>query len=426
MRTRGRAVVLVLAVAVSAAALEATEPAGAALLIRDARVFDGRADRLSGPVDLLIVEDRIGLVSTRPLPVPDGARVLEAGGRVLMPGLIDAHVRLLPGAGDPTRDPAYEAARAAAALRDVLARGFTSVRDLSGGAAGLARAIDEGLVPGPRVWAAGAPGPLGRRTQLDLGLPPGLRGDLVAAAREGLRRGGAFVAVQAGGGLAPDEPPLDVVDLLPEELSALARTASDWGTYASVAAYSPEGARRAVEAGARCVDHGHLLDEPTLRLLAERGVFLTAAAPTPADDGSYGPRGEQALEHFDRVMSLARDLQVRVAFASGLPLELLARQPRALEARAAWVAPVNVLRQATSINGELLALSGRRSPHRGPIGVVEEGALADLLIVDGDPLADLSALARDPARTIRAIVQGGRVVKDELSRPAGAVVGAAR
>lgn len=413
---RGRSVVAVVLAAAAAGgvAVARTGVESSALLIRDVRVFDGRSERPSAPSDVLVVDDRIGLVSPKPLPVPDGARVLEGRGRVLMPGLIDAHVRLLA----PGDDPAYASLRAARALQDMLARGFTSVRVLDARALGLARAIGEGLAPGPRLWVAA--GPVGRGARSDLGLPPGLRVDLVAAARDALNRGGAFVAVQAGGGLAPHEPPLDVVDLSPDELSALARTAEDWGTYASVAAYSAEGARRAVEAGAACVDHGHLIDAPTMRLLAERGAFLSTAAPAVID----GPRAEQALEHFDRAMALARDLGARAPFASGLPVDALERQSCALEQRTAWFSPVQVLGQATSVAGELLLRSGRRSPHRGPIGVVEEGALADLLIVDGDPLADLSGLARDPQRTIRAIVQGGRVVKDDLAPRGGTVAGA--
>lgn len=409
MRARWVVALSLVTAAATAAALEAREssrPAGQALLVRRARVFDGRSERLSPPTDVLVVEDRIGLISAAPLQAPDGAVVIDAGGRVLMPGLIDAHVRLL----SEGEDPGYAALRAAAALSDMLRRGFTSARDLGGGADGLRRAVDEGLIEGPRLLVAG--GPVGRgRAPSPLALPPGLSGDAVlVAAREALRGGAALLGVRAGGGLGRDAPPLDVVELTRDELTALVRTASDWGTYASVAAYSAEGARRAVEAGARCVDHGHLLDAPTLRLLAERGVFLSAARPAPCD----GPRAEQALEHLDRVMTLARELGVRVAFGTDLPLDLLSRQSEELEARTAWFSPLQVLRQATSINGDLLALAGRRSPYRGPLGVVEEGALADLLLVDGDPLQDLTGLARDPARTIRVVVKGGRVLKDDL------------
>lgn len=421
-------------------------PAQEEILFRDVRIFDGRSEQLSAARDVLVRGARIARISAESIEAGADTLVLDGGGRTLMPGLIDAHTHILfatvPQAVALTSDLGYLTVAAVRAAEDWLMQGFTSVRDLGGPALGLKRGIDQGLVPGPRVWPAGAMisqtgGHGDFRLPTEMPSPPGSftyaeRIGATAIAdgpdevrrrvREQLALGASQIKLMAGGGVSSHYDPLDVTQYSVAELRAAVEAAENWGTYVTVHAYTPRAARQAIEAGVRCIDHGHLLDEETARLMAEHGVWWSLQPFTAEDAGQRFPEGSpgwikerQVRTGTDRAFELARRFGIRMAYGSDVLFtpERSATLGRELLKLSRWFTPAEALVLATSANAELLALSGPRNPYPGPVGVVEEGALADLLLVDGNPLDDLALLA-DPHRTLRVIVKDGRVHKNTL------------
>jgi imidazolonepropionase-like amidohydrolase len=407
-------------------------------LFTDVRIFDGRSARLSPPSTVLVTGNRIARIATgsRAFEAP-GAVVVDGRGGTLLPGLVDTHVHLTIAMFPPRiadSDRGYVDALALAGACRMLLRGFTSVRDMGGPAMGLKQAIDEGFAAGPRIYPSGAVitttgghadarGPLDPPTESG-GTPyPTERAGwfsradgesaVLVAAREQLRLGATQIKVMAGGGVGSPRTPLDLLAFRPDELRAAVDAARDRGTYVAAHIYTSEGIRRALEAGVMSIEHGHLIDEPTMRLLAEKGAFLSTQAyiffaergPVPPEQR---PKLLQAREGADRMFGLAKKLDARLPFSTDMagPLSWQAQQNREFGARARWFTPAEILRQATSDGAALLALSGPRDPYPGPRGAIAEGAVADLLLVDGDPLADLSLMER-PETSLRVVMKDG-------------------
>ncbi len=252
--------------------------------------------------------------------------VIAGEGRTLMPGLIDAHVHMvmstLPIALMMTSDPNYSMLRTGKAATEMLMRGFTSVRDLGGPTFGLKRAIDEGFIAGPRIWPCGATisqtsGHGDFRTVLDLPrsddapLHPTERLGFTAIAdgvpevlrrtREQLMQGASQIKLMAGGGVASSFDPLDVTQFTEEEIHAAVQAAGSWGTYVTVHAYTPDAVQTAIRAGVRCIDHGQLLDEETVKIMADKGIWwslqpFTDDGPSAFAEGS--PNRIKQLEMF--------------------------------------------------------------------------------------------------------------------------------
>ena len=463
---------LALAVAMGAGieAGHAAEPAPsnstADIIIRNVRVFDGRSAELRSGAEIVI---RGGLIVAirESAAAPAGAnpaaaepaRIIDAGGRIAMPGLIDAHVHPTIAVGLSAlrdNDPNYVAARSGVEARQILMRGFTTIRDMGGPAFGLKQAIDEGLLEGPRIFPSGAivsqtsghgdfrqrtspsrrfgdaPDPLER---LGYGLVADGPDEVAAAVREQLRLGATQIKLAAGGGISSAFDPIDSVQYFDSELRAAVQAAADWGTYVAVHAYTPMAIRRSVEAGVRSIEHAHLIDDATMKLIAERGVFKTPQAwvfsgafapssgappgavpgppPTPTQLAQRA-KSQLVSSGLDRMMQLAKKHGVRVAFGTDVfgGSRIFAMESREFGARLKWFSSLEILRQATSINGELLALSGPRNGY-GRLGVLEAGALADLLIIDGNPLEDIRVL-EDPEKNLRLIMKDGSVFKSSL------------
>ncbi|HYO43291.1 MAG TPA: amidohydrolase family protein [Candidatus Limnocylindrales bacterium] len=412
-------------------------------MFANVRVFDGQGYELSPPSWVLVRDSVIERISTAPIAATvDAVDLIDGTDRVLMPGLIDAHAHTMMAAVPlpvaMTADFAYLTLVASTDARNTLLRGFTSVRDVGGPAFGLKRAIDEGVVPGPRIWPAGATisqtGGHG-----DFRLPYEVPADPTTGlshlerlgfsaiadspdavrlrAREQLRQGASHLKLMAGGGVASSYDPLDVAQYTEAEIRAAVEAAENWGTYVTVHAYTPRAIRMAVEAGVRCVEHGQLMDDATAALLAERGVWLCLqpflddedAIPVPA--ASRGKMLEMSAGT-DTAYALARKHGVKTAWGTDCLFDagLATKQGKQLAKLTRWYTPAEVLRMGTSGNAELLALSGLRSPYAGRLGVVEEGAIADLILVDGDPLAEISLIAR-PDEAFLAIMKGGDLVK---------------
>jgi imidazolonepropionase-like amidohydrolase len=221
--------------------------------------------------------------------------------------------------------------------------------------------------------------------------------------------------------VASPHSPLDATTFTEAELRAAVEAAENWGTYVTVHAYTPTSIQRAIAAGVKCIEHGHLMDEPTARLIAEKGVWLSTQV-FPDEMADAFPPGsserEKAMEVFagtDRTIALAKKYKIKTAFGTDILFSPgLAHLHGALLAKwVKWYTPAEILVMATATNAELLALSGKRNPYPGKLGVVEEGALADLLLVDGDPIADIR-LIEDPQKNLLVIMKDGMIYKNTL------------
>jgi imidazolonepropionase-like amidohydrolase len=331
---------------------------------------------------------------------------------------------------------------AGAEATDTLMRGFTTVRDLGGPAFGLKRAIDEGILPGPRIYPSGAiitvtsgHGDFRQPFEVPrvLGAPQS-RGEQTGAAmiadspdevrvrvREQLLLGATQIKLTAGGGVASPHSPLDASTFTEAELRAAVEAAENWGTYVTVHAYTPISIQRAIAAGVKCIEHGHLMDEQTAKLIAEKGIWLSTQA-FPDELAAAFPPGSleraKAFEVFagtDRTFALAKKYGIKTAFGTDILFSprLAQRQGELLAKLVRWYTPAETLVMATGTNAQLLTLSGKRNPYPGKLGVVEQGALADVLLVDGDPIANIK-LIEDPVKNFVVIMKDGKIFKNAL------------
>lgn len=428
-------------------AAPAQAPAAPVTLLQNVRIFDGKSAALSGPSQVLVRNGTIERVSAAPLAPPPGATVIDGGGRTLMPGLIDNHWHTMlaaPPMGVLLQgDLGYLTLLAAGEARATLMRGFTTVRDMGGPSFALKRAIDEGRVVGPRIYPSGAmititgghgdfraPHELPRR----IGGPPPLTGQLNATqladspdevrlrVREQLMLGASQIKLTAGGGVASPHSPLDVSTFTEEELRAAVQAAANWGTYVAAHAYTPQAIQGAIAAGVKVIEHGHLMDEPTAKLIAEKGVWLSFQ---PFVDDEFAPqmppssmaRLRQVTAGTERTVAFAKKYKFKLAWGTDIlfSAENATRQGAHLALMQTWFTPAEVLVMATGTNAQLLQLSGPRNPYPGKLGVIEEGAMADLLLVDGNPLQDLN-LVTTPDKSFVLIMKGGVLYKNLLAR----------
>jgi imidazolonepropionase-like amidohydrolase len=443
-----RSIVLALLWALSPS-LHAQAPVPAATVFQNVRIFDGKSGRLSGTSHVLIRQNRIERISSTPIAADRRAdTVIDGGGRTLMPGLIDMHwhamlVRPTPAAA-MAADSGYSNLVAGAEATDTLLRGFTTVRDLGGPAFALKRAIDEGLVAGPRIYPAGAvitvtsghgdfrqlfelPRVIGgapsRMEALGASMVADSPDEVRVRVREQLMLGATQIKLTAGGGVASPHSPLDVSTFTEAELRAAVEAAENWGTYVTVHAYTPATIQRAIAAGVKCIEHGHLMDESSAKLIAERGIWLSIQ-PFPEEMAEVFPAGsferakaQQVLAATETAYGLAKKYRIKTAFGTDVLFsQALAQRQGALLARLTrWYSPAEALVMATGTNAELLALSGKRNPYPGKLGVVEEGALADLLLVDGNPIEDIR-LIEAPAKNFVVIMKDGKIYKNTLPK----------
>ncbi len=419
------------------------------LLIQNVNVWDGTSDQLKLGQQVLIEGNLIKEVAREILVEPDITRI-DGQGKTLIPGLSDAHLHLAFTMGlMDTRNKAdwmYTAIRAAKAAENFLHLGFTTVRDLGGPVFGLKQAIDEGLTPGPRIFPSGAfisqtsghgdlrnpndahpywsDAPLhsmdaqGWSFVVD-GVP-----EVLKAARENLKRGATQLKVMAGGGIGSDFDPIHSIQFTPAELGAAVQAAADWDTYVAVHVYHSEGITRALEAGVKCIDHGHLINEEAIQLLKEKDAWLVPQSHwllrSKESIEILPPRRAQkmamVLAGAEREMELAKKYDVNLAFGTDAfgPLGGESKALNEFITRCRWYSPVEVLRQATSENAKLFQLSGKLHPYTaGKLGVIESGAYADLLIYDGNPLEDIQVIV-NYKENLHFIMKDGKIIKNEL------------
>jgi len=409
------------------------------------RLFDGRSGSLREGLSILVKDSRIDSVAEGNPAPPDGVQVIDCGGRVLIPGLIDMHWHSLFAAVPLqvllTGDFGYVYVAAVAEAERTLMRGFTTVRDLGGPAFALQQAIDQRIVPGPRIYpsgtmitSSGGHGDLRwlhevpRGSVLSQSEQTGSSAivdgpdQVTLRVREQLLRGASQIKLVGSGGVSSPRSPLDALTLTEPELRAGIQAAQDWNTYVAVHAYTPRAIQRAITAGATCIEHGHLMDEETAKMMAEKDIWLSTQPFLDANDtvpltGESRAKMLQVFAGTDKAYTLAKQYKIKTAFGSDLLFSgtLTARQGTMLSHLVRWYTPAEILIMATSTNADLLALSGPRNPYPGKLGVVEDGALADLLLIDGNPLEDVGLLT-DPGKNIVLIMKDGSIYKD--TRPA--------
>lgn len=241
--------------------------------------------------------------------------------------------------------------------------------------------------------------------------------------REQLMLGATQIKLTAGGGVSSPHSPIDVSTFTESELRAAVEAAENWGTYVTVHAFTPTAIQRAISAGVKCIEHGSLMDEASAKLMAERGIWLSLQ-PLPAEMVNIFPPGSEQAAKFREVFAgvekaygFAKKYKLKTAFGTDVLFsrELAQRQGAMLASLARWYSPAEVLRMATSTNAELLAMSGQRHPYPGKLGIVEEGASADLLLVDGNPIEEIK-LIEDPVKNFVLIMKDGKIYKNTLPR----------
>ena len=436
------------------------------VLFTDCNVFDGVAESLAQGRNVLVEGNLIASIGDASLSA-EGASVVDCDGRTLMPGLIDAHTHLymnMPGGVGGMESGTWDeiGPRAAHMANEYLYSGFTTVREMGGGGSGLKKTVDAGLVEGPRIYPSGAfvsqtsgHGDLRNASQRNPNLPPypddsnaqrlGItivadgEDAVLSAVRQNLSQGASQIKLMAGGGVASILDPLHTLQFLPEEIEKAVRAAADWDTYVAVHVFSDEGIRRAVDAGVRSIEHGFFASRETLQLMKDKDVFLvsqmTGISPylelnpglqSPANQAKLALATDLSKDFVENVKAIRPKMafQSDVVFATG---ELLRTQ---LDYEKWFHAELfgnhAMLVSATSSAGELMAYSGKANPYLdGPLGVIQEGAYADILIVDGNPLEDISVIGGNEKwydaeprprdiPTIRAIMKDGVVYKNTL------------
>lgn len=417
--------------------MAASDGGGTPILFRNLKLLDPRFDEARGGYEVLVEGDRFKEVSDGPIKSA-AATVIDCGGRTLMPGLIDCHVHCMHSEVYIRRlediPLTLGTARAAVRVREMLDRGFTTVRDTGGSDWGLKAAIEQGLFAGPRLFIAGRSlGPTGghndnrARTQA----PPNcfccnamvhLRqvvdgvDEMRRAVREQMRQGADHIKIMVSGGVASPFDPLDSLQFSIGEIQAAVEEAHAFGRYVCSHAYAAEAIERAVTNGVRTIEHGNLIDDERARLVAEKGAYVVAnivayvAIKERAAQFGMTPemleKNEAVLEGGYRSLEICKRNGVKVAYGSDLLGALADDQSREFSIRTRVVPAIDVIRSATLIGAEVL-----RRP--GKLGVIEPNAWADLIVVDGDPLQDVKLL-EGQGRHLSAIMKGGRFHKNRL------------
>lgn len=417
------------------------EVAGRSILLTHIRLFDGTAV-LNDQVTLLIKDGLIDALLPVNTPV-EGAVVIDCGQRVVMPGLIDAHWHTtLAGITQMdamTADPGYVHLVAGREAENTLMRGFTSVRDPGGPSFALKRAIDQGIVNGPRIFPSGAMisqtsghGDFRMRSEVprtalhslnfseQIGATAIADGEaeVLRRTREQLMLGATQIKLMAGGGVASLHDPLDSTQFLESELKIAVEAAADWGTYVMVHAYTSRSIQRAIRAGVKSIEHGQLADEETARMMADNDIWWSLQPFLQDEDANVYPdaarRESQRVvaEGTARAYEFAQRFNIKTAWGTDVLFnpEKTVTQGRQLAKMTRFYAAHEVLNMATRHNGDLLGMSGARNPYAGKIGRIEAGALADLLVVDGDPTKSLAFL-EDPQKNLGLIMKGGKIYK---------------
>jgi len=400
------------------------------------RVLDGESGTLRDNLQVLVTDGRITSVGNS-VEAPGNVTEIALGGRTLMPGLIDCHVHVVAETlnlwNNMTAPSSLSALRSARVMQQALMKGFTTLRDLGGADLGLVRGVEEGLIDGPRLVICGkglttTGGHSDLRTRTDN--RPGILSDRLGsmglivdgvdnvreACRTMLKEGAHFIKVMANGGVSSPNDPIHYIQYSREEIAAMVEEADNAATYVAAHVYTDRAIRRCVELGVHSLEHCNLIERETAELAAESGCI---SVPTLVAYEALALEGEAlglGAAEFSKIaivregglrsLEIMRDAGLPMAFGTDLLGELRKYQCDEFEILSRVLTPAEIIRSATVVGAELCRMTGE-------IGVIAEGAHADLLVVDGDPLGELSLLAGDGAH-MPLIMRGGQVFKNSL------------
>ena len=413
-------------------------------LITNAKIFDGVNEKLTEG-DILIEDNLIKEIGSS-IQAPGGAEVIDAQGKTVIPGLIDVHWHMalaeLPMTFLLTGDAFEVGIRMTVAAPKTLMRGFTTVRDMGGNTFSLKKLIDSGLVVGPRILPSG---PMISQTggHFDYRLPnqvPDQIGvidywgrvgmnavadgvpEVRKRAREAFMLGASQVKIAGGGGVASIYDPIDVRQYSLEEMQAIVDVAESYNSYVAAHIFTDDAVQMAVTAGVMSIEHGLLMGRETLQMMKDKGAWLSIQPVLNDEDAEEFPNPEsnrkfaEVTKGTETIYPMAKEMGVNMAFGTDLFMSAVsaAKQGKLLAKLGIWFTPYEALKMATSDNARLMKLSGPRHPYKeGPLGVVEKGAYADLIIVDGNPLENLDLVA-DPENNFVVIMKDGKVYKNTL------------
>jgi imidazolonepropionase-like amidohydrolase len=389
-------------------------------------------------MNVLVDGNLISQISAEPIPVDRSAttKIIDGGGRTLMPGLIDMHTHLMMRYGVPqSRDMSASEQGAAAyeTMQLYMRMGYTTLRDVGGNSLGLSRSLVAGRIKGPRLYSSGGAissisghNDIGMLTEDgDTNVVTGPT-EVREAVRRILRGGGSQIKIMPGGGVASQFDPLEATTLMADELRAAVEAAADFGTYVCAHAYNDESINRFLDAGGRCIEHGFLIEEKTIKRMKKLGAVMSLQAyaayevfKEPEKIEGFTPenvrKGRQVNAGADRMMRWVAEYEVDAFGGSDLwPDSQIPLIPQDLVVRKHWFSDVEILRQNTSNAGRWLAKSGTKNPYReGPLGVIEVGAYADMILVDGNPLEDVAILA-DYDNTVKVVIKDGEIYQNNL------------
>jgi len=405
------------------------------ILLRNARILDVEKGLVRSENDVLITNGRIKEISETPIKTSSGATALDIAGRVLMPGLCDAHVHTISATNSflelQSWSPFYAASRMIDVLKGMLYRGFTTVRDAGGADWGIAAAVEEGHVEGPRILycgkalsQTGGHGDM-RRPGEDFEqclCCPGLGricdgvAEVRRAVRDEVRKGATHIKLMLSGGIASPTDRIASTQFSIEEIRAAVEEAEAANIYCMGHAYTARAIRRALECGVRSIEHGNLVDAETAELYIEKDAFFVPTLVilfTMANEGKkHGllphvlEKVPEVFEAGTRALEICHRRGVKIVYGTDLLGTMHDRQSEEFLIRAEIQTPIDVIRSATSIAAELFCMSGE-------IGVVAEGARADLLVIDGDPTEDLQLL-QGQGKHMKIIMKDGKLFKNEL------------
>lgn len=437
--------------------------ASAATLFTNVDIFNGTENKLYEDHHVLVEDKLITKISSQPIQA-EGAEVIDGQGKTLMPGLIDGHAHVMINYNfdeiEKNKDLTDISINAVTVAQRFLDDGFTSVRDMGGPAFGLKREIDAGNIVGPRIYPSGGfisqtSGHGDFRDRADAGFSAGVDGDVsnfermgignvadgvpevLKATRLNLRNGATQIKIMAGGGGSSRFDPIDTTQYSKDETCAIVQAAADWGTYVAAHTFNDRSVNRLLDCGVKTFEHSFFISEDTMKRIAKDGGFvvpqmwgispdlaknpLMPAEKLPLIDSlvaEYGTFGKDLLKH-----------NVNVVFASDY-VGVNSDAERARRYEIWWRGEqfgdnFEVLKQMTSTAGEMLALSGPRNPASGKLGVIEKGAVADILLVEGNPLEDLGVIGAtdkwfdaEPEykkiETIKLVMKNGQIYRNEM------------
>ncbi|NMM48316.1 amidohydrolase family protein [Flammeovirgaceae bacterium KN852] len=415
------------------------------ILITNAKIFNGVDEKLIDG-DILIENNLIKEIGPS-IKAPNGAEVIDAAGKTVIPGLIDVHWHMalaeLPMTFILTGDAFEVGIRSTIASPKTLMRGFTTVRDMGGNVFSLKKLIDQGLVVGPRILPSGPmisqtgghfdyrlinqiPDRLGNMTYWEeVGMSAIADGEAEARrrTREAFMLGATQIKIAGGGGVASQYDPIDARQYSLEEMKAIVDVANSYNSYVGAHIFTDDAVQTAIKAGVKSIEHGMLMGRETLQMMKDNEVWLSTQPILNDEDADEFPSEEsnrkfaEVTQGTDNVYKVAKEIGVNIAFGTDLFMgaENAAKQGKLLSKLDRWFTPYEALKMATSENARLLELSGPRHPYKeGQLGVLKPGGYADLIIVDGNPLENLKLVA-DPENNFKVIMKDGKVYKNTLN-----------